>query len=82
MLHGIDNDSHVAAPYNQVSRLRPSDTSKVVRAVKQPDGVFIAIRESGAVVDVVHKVGAILLQGAIVGHVHGGAKYRKSLVQT
>ena len=58
---GIDHDTHVPAPDNQIARLRPPNAHKVLDSGIQIDGSGIGIWVPRSAVDVVRQVGTVRL---------------------
>jgi hypothetical protein len=59
MLNGIDHNPSMSAPDGQVARLRICDSSKFVDARVEIRRARVFIRETGALIESVDKVGAI-----------------------
>jgi len=66
MAGGLDNNSHMSAPHDQVAGLRLRDTAKSLNSVVEIVGTRIDVGEASAPVDGMNKVGTVV--GGIAPH--------------
>ena len=75
-----DHNTNVSLPNDQVARLRILDPAEMVGAAIQVGRIGIGIRETGAVIDVMHQVRAVSLTTPAEMGVEGSSDYRQAVV--